>query len=215
MVRRDQAARARRASAAARRPTAARPCPSGRAGPARSAAARGRCRAAAPARRSAASGRDAEMRLAPDRRRGRRRWSCVAGFSEPAVVQHAVDERAAGDSVQHLRQLGFHPRALAGGENDDVEVRHAWITECGGIRRHSDRASTTSVPRNLRLAERLTPVFGPTASDAGAGAAESRPRQRRAAARCLPRRLRSARRSGIDAAPASDSPGSRAMACFR
>ena len=35
-----------------------------------------------------------------------------------------VDHRPPGDVVQHLGARGFHSRALAGGQNDDVEVRH-------------------------------------------------------------------------------------------
>ena len=36
--------------------------------------------------------------------------------------QHAFDDGQAGDPVQDLGQLGFHPRALAGGQDDDVNV---------------------------------------------------------------------------------------------
>src|SRR6185436_20380146 len=39
--------------------------------------------------------------------------------------EDAFDDGQAGDSVQDLGQLGFHPRALAGGQDDDVNVTHA------------------------------------------------------------------------------------------
>ena len=32
--------------------------------------------------------------------------------------QHMADHRPAGDGMQHLRQIGLHPRALAGGKDD-------------------------------------------------------------------------------------------------
>ena len=35
--------------------------------------------------------------------------------------EHVLDHRQAGDAVQHLRPRGFHPRALARREDDDVE----------------------------------------------------------------------------------------------
>ena len=54
-------------------------------------------------------------RVANDERRGR-------GVKRGRAVEDAVDERASGDLVQHLGQLGLHPRALAGGQNDDVKV---------------------------------------------------------------------------------------------
>ena len=38
--------------------------------------------------------------------------------------QDAIDQRSAGDLVEHLRPLGFHPRAFAGGEDDDVKIGH-------------------------------------------------------------------------------------------
>ena len=39
--------------------------------------------------------------------------------------ENAFDERQAADPVQDLGQLGLHPRALTGGEDNDVYVRHA------------------------------------------------------------------------------------------
>ncbi len=34
------------------------------------------------------------------------------------AVQHVADQRPAGDAVHHLREAGFHARALAGGKDD-------------------------------------------------------------------------------------------------
>ena len=39
--------------------------------------------------------------------------------------ENPFDERQAADPVQDLGQLGLHPRALTGGEDNDVYVRHA------------------------------------------------------------------------------------------
>ena len=38
-------------------------------------------------------------------------------------VEHVPDQRPAADAVQHLRQGGLHPGALARGEDDDGELR--------------------------------------------------------------------------------------------
>ena len=38
------------------------------------------------------------------------------------AVEDVLDHRLPGDAVQHFGQRGLHPRALAGGENDDVSV---------------------------------------------------------------------------------------------
>jgi hypothetical protein len=37
-------------------------------------------------------------------------------------LQHVTHERAAGGAVQHLREVGAEPRALAGGEHDGGDV---------------------------------------------------------------------------------------------
>ena len=39
--------------------------------------------------------------------------------------EHAFDECQAANLMQYLGQLGLHPRALTGGEDNDVYVRHA------------------------------------------------------------------------------------------
>jgi hypothetical protein len=39
-------------------------------------------------------------------------------------AQDVIDERQPGNAVQHLGDLGFHPSALPGGEDHDMEVRH-------------------------------------------------------------------------------------------
>ena len=39
-------------------------------------------------------------------------------------IDDAIDQRAARDSMQHLRQLGLHASASAGSQNDDVKVGH-------------------------------------------------------------------------------------------
>ena len=38
--------------------------------------------------------------------------------------EHVLNQREAGDPVEHLRQRRLHPRALAGREDDDVDVGH-------------------------------------------------------------------------------------------
>ena len=53
-----------------------------------------------------------------DDERGRARRQGLRGR------QDVVDHRLAGDVVQHLRARGFHARALAGGQDDDVQVGH-------------------------------------------------------------------------------------------
>ena len=56
---------------------------------------------------------------------GGRAWRERCGGGE-----HVLDHRLAGDAVQHLRPRGFHARAFAGGEDDDVNV-HADQTNVG------------------------------------------------------------------------------------
>ena len=48
----------------------------------------------------------------------------VAGETRLGGPEHVLDHRPAGDRVQHLGQLRLHPRALAGGQDDDVSIRH-------------------------------------------------------------------------------------------
>ncbi|MGC4081870.1 MAG: hypothetical protein QM736_07120 [Vicinamibacterales bacterium] len=47
-----------------------------------------------------------------------RRVKCRGG------CEHVLDHRHSRHVVEHLRRPGFHPGALSGSENDDVNVRH-------------------------------------------------------------------------------------------
>ncbi len=74
--------------------------------------------------------------------------------------QHVIDERAAGQGMQHLGHGGFHPRALAGGKNDDVKLAHP--VRVGRLVHH--RAGCASIIHRLpcRAAKRQ-----PAAADTG------------------------------------------------
>ena len=62
--------------------------------------------------------------------------------------QHVFDNRPAGQRVQHLRPGGLHPRALAGGENHDVES-HLPILSFG----HEPRREPSSSAEPARAAD--------------------------------------------------------------
>jgi hypothetical protein len=44
----------------------------------------------------------------------------IVGVELFCRVQHVFQQRLAGQRLQHLRQLGAHARALAGGEDDNA-----------------------------------------------------------------------------------------------
>ena len=69
-------------------------------------------------------------------------------------LEHMLDHWLPGDRVQHFRQRGLHPRALAGGENDDMDVgigrphlwsydQYSWLPLYGGIDRPSTARPST------------------------------------------------------------------------
>ena len=45
-----------------------------------------------------------------------------AGDRARGGAEHVLDQRQSGRRVEHLGQRGLHPRALAGGQDDDVDV---------------------------------------------------------------------------------------------
>jgi hypothetical protein len=49
------------------------------------------------------------------------------GFEGISGSEHTLDQRQFSRAVEHFGQRGLHARALSGGENHNVEVRH----QCG------------------------------------------------------------------------------------
>jgi len=56
-----------------------------------------------------------------------RRRASPRPASRPRDANNAFDERQPADAVQELGAAGFHPRALPGSEDDDVEFGRAII----------------------------------------------------------------------------------------
>ena len=109
----DRTACRRRGSGRRRRSRPARPRPGG---------PHGRCRAAAPGRRP----RRRAPRPAARPARGRSPTTTIlrAGAKLVDAAEQMVEHRPPGDRMQHLVQIGLHPRALAGGE--DRRRRRVW-----------------------------------------------------------------------------------------
>src|SRR5699024_8934863 len=63
----------------------------------------------------------------------------VLGGELTGGVEDVPDEAAAGDRVQHLRRGGLHPRAFAGGEDDDGESTIAHANHSAGSGRIEGR----------------------------------------------------------------------------
>ena len=67
-------------------------------------------------------------------------------------IDDAIDQRAARDSMQHLRQLGLHASAFAGSQNDDVKVGH--VLEIGRSKPEWSYESSVVKPAAPRRASR-------------------------------------------------------------
>jgi hypothetical protein len=90
-----------------------------------------------------------------------------------------LDHRRSRDAVKHLREGGFHPRALSRGEHDDVEISHdqaAFVPKARprlsrGTR--TDRAPAFRTQQRRRFECRRERVVGPEGIEIGIGAGQS------------------------------------------
>ena len=72
--------------------------------------------------------------------------------SDGSNLEDAIDERAPGHAMEHLRHLGLHASAFAGGQNDDVEVGH--VRWRAGVRARVGHESSAERPTAPRRASR-------------------------------------------------------------
>ena len=59
------------------------------------------------------------------------------------MSQDVLDQRPARNLVQTFGSAGLHPRALAGGKDDDVSISHRMIEAIGHYERRSSSARSS------------------------------------------------------------------------
>jgi hypothetical protein len=91
-----------------------------------------------------------------------RQYPLRAGL--PRRVDDPPDKRPTGDPMQHLRHIGPHPSALAGGHDEDRKRRGHGLSRVPTPAPQAASASRSYHRIHLRTALSLTPYFRPTAS---------------------------------------------------
>jgi len=60
-------------------------------------------------------------------------------------IEHVCEHRPTANGMQHLGQGGLHPRALAGGKDDNVQIGRAHLFTVTSRRERPEAASARSI----------------------------------------------------------------------